>query len=94
MPDLPAEAHSLGTFLFPRYHRLRIPMKTPSRFFYFVAILCLLLALAGIFMTGYYSGRNDSLAKLGKELSFGGAFLTIVASVAHKKQKGNPASPR
>ena len=94
MPDLPEETHGLGTFLFPRYHRLRIPMKTPSRFFYFVAILCLLLALAGAFMTGYYSGRNDSLAKLGQELGFGGAFLAIIASVVHKKQKGNPASPR
>ena len=94
MPDLPEETHGLGTFLFPRYHRLRIPMKTPSRFFYFVAILCLLLALAGAFMTGYYSGRNDSLAELGLDLGVGGAFLAIVASVVHKKQKGNPASPR
>ena len=94
MPDLPEETHGLGTFLFPRYHRLRIPMKNPSRFFYFVAILCILPALAGIFMMGYYSGRNDSLAKLGQELGFGGAFLAIVASVVHKKQKGNPDSPR
>ena len=69
-------------------------MKTPSRFFYFVAILCILLALAGIFMAGYYSGRNDSLAKLGQELGFWGAFLAIVASVVYKKQKGNPDSPR
>ena len=69
-------------------------MKNPSRFFYFVAILCILPALAGIFMMGYYSGRNDSLAKLGRELSFGGAFLTIIASVVYKKQKGNPDSPR
>ena len=69
-------------------------MKTPSRFFYSVAILCLLLALAGAFMMGYYSGRNDSLAKLGQELCFVGAFLTIIASVVHKKQKGNPDSPR
>ncbi len=94
MPDVPEETHGLGPFLFPRYHRLRIPMKTPSRFFYFVAILCLLLALAGCFMAGYYSGRNDSLAKLGQELSFGGAFSLIFASVVYKKQKGNPASPR
>ena len=69
-------------------------MKTPSRFFYFVAILCMLLALSGIFMAGYYSGRNDSLAELGLQLSFWGAVLVIFASVAHKKQKGNPASPR
>ena len=94
MPDLPEETHGLGTFLFPRYHRLRIPMKTPSRFFYFVAILCLLLALAGAFLAGYYSGRNDSLAKLGLGLGFGGAVLLIFASAAHKKQKGNPDSPR
>ncbi|WP_262924439.1 hypothetical protein [Hymenobacter tibetensis] len=40
-------------------------MKNPSRFFSFVATLSLLLALAGIFMVGYYSGRNDSLTKLG-----------------------------
>ena len=69
-------------------------MKNPSRFFYFVAILCLLLALAGAFLAGYYSGRNDSLAKLGRGLSFGGAALLIFASVVHKKQKGNPDSPR
>ena len=94
MPNLPEETHGLGTFLFPRYHRLRIPMKTPSRSFYFVAILCLLLALAGIFMAGYYSGRNHSLAELWLKLSFVGAFLAIIASVVHKKQKGNPASPR
>ena len=94
MPDLPEKTHGLGTFLFPRYHRLRIPMKTPSRFFYFVAILCLLLALAGAFLAGYYSGRNDSLAKLCLNLSFWGAVLGIFASVAYKKQKGNPASPR
>ena len=94
MPDIPEETHGLGPFLFPRYHLLRIPMKNPSRFFYFVTILCILLALAGIFMMGYYSGRNDSLAKLGQELGFWGAFLAIVASVVHKKQKGNPANPR
>ena len=94
MPDLPEEPHGLGTFLFPRYHRLRIPMKNPSRFFYFVAILCLFLALAGIFMAGYYSGRNHSLAELGLRLCFVGAFLSIFASVVHKKQKGNPDSPR
>ena len=94
MPDLPEKTHGLGTFLFPRYHRLRIPMKTPSRFFYFVAILCLLLALAGAFLAGYYSGRNDSLAKLWLGLSFGGALSLIFASVAYKKQKGNPANPR
>jgi uncharacterized protein YqgC (DUF456 family) len=69
-------------------------MKTPSRFFYFVAILCLLLALAGAFLAGYYSGRNHSLAKLGLNLSFWGGVLGIFASVAYKKQKGNPASPR
>ena len=94
MPDLPEEIHGLGTFLFPRHHRLRIPMKNPSRFFYFVATLSTLLALAGVFMMGYYSGRNDSLVKLGQGLGFGGAFLTIVASVVYKKQKGNPANPR
>jgi uncharacterized protein YqgC (DUF456 family) len=94
MPPLPEETHGLGIFLFPRYYRLRIPMKKPSRAFYFVAILCLLLALAGAFMAGYYSGRNDSLAKLGLNLSFWGAVLGIFASVAYKKQKGNPASPR
>jgi uncharacterized protein YqgC (DUF456 family) len=76
--------------LFPRYHRLQIP----SRFFYLVAILCLLLALAGAFLAGYYSGRNDSLAKLGLNLSFWGAVLGIFAAVAYKKQTGNPASPR
>lgn len=69
-------------------------MKNPSRSFYFVATLCLLLALGGAFMAGYYSGRNDSLAKLGQGLGFGGAFLLIFASVVHKKQKGNPDSPR
>ena len=95
MPDLPEETHGFGTFLFPRHHRLRIPVKNPSRsFYFFVVTLSLLLALAGIFMMGYYSGRNDSLAKLGRELSFGGAFLTIIASVVYKKQKGNPDSPR
>ena len=94
MPDLPEEIHGLGPCLFPRHHRLRIPMKNPPRFFYFVATLCLLLALGGIFMAGYYSGRNDSLAKLGLELGVGGAFLTIIASVVHKKQKGNLDTPR
>jgi uncharacterized protein YqgC (DUF456 family) len=69
-------------------------MKTPSRSFYFVAIFCLLLSLAGAFMAGYYHSRNDSLAKLGQGLSFGGAVLGVFASVAHKKQKGNPDSPR
>ena len=69
-------------------------MKKPSRAFYFVATLCLLLAFAGVFMAGYYSGRNDSLAKLGQDLSFGGALSLIFASVVYKKQKGNPASPR
>ncbi|MET4076536.1 hypothetical protein [Hymenobacter sp. UYCo722] len=69
-------------------------MKNPSRAFYFVATLCLLLALGGVFMAGYYSGRNDSLAKLGLGLSFGGALSLIFASVAYKKQKGNPANPR
>ena len=94
MSDLPEETHGLGTFLFPRYHRLRIPMKNPSRSFYFVATLCLLLALGGIFLSGYYSGRNDSLAKLWLGLSFVGALSLIFASVAYKKQKGNPANPR
>ena len=94
MPDLPEETHGFGTFLFSRYHRLRIPMKNPSRSFYLVATFSTLLALAGIFMMGYYSGRNDSLAKLGRGLSLGGAALLIFASVAHKKQKGNPDSPR
>ncbi len=94
MPDLPEETHSLGPFLFPRYHRLRIPMKNPSRSFYFVATLCLLLALGGIFMAGYYSGRNHSLAKLWLGLSFGGAVSLIFAAAVHKKQKGNPDSPR
>jgi peptidoglycan/LPS O-acetylase OafA/YrhL len=69
-------------------------MKNPSRAFYFVATLCLLLALGGCFLAGYYSGRNDSLAKLGQELSFGGALALIFASVAYKKQKGNPTNPR
>jgi hypothetical protein len=67
-------------------------MKNPSRAFYLVATLSLLLALGGIFLAGYYSGRNASLAKLGQELSFGGALL--FASVAYKKQKGNPTNPR
>ncbi len=58
MPDLPEETHGLCTFLFPRHHRLQIPMKNPSRSFYFVATLCLLLALGGCFMAGYYSGRT------------------------------------
>lgn len=96
MPDLPEDTHGFGTFLFPRHHRLRIPMKNPSRAFYLVATLCLLLALGGVFMAGYYSGRNDSLAKLGLGLglSVGGSVLLIFASAAHKKQKGNLDSPR
>ena len=95
MSDLPEETHGLGTFLFPRYHRLRIPMKNPSRSFYFVATLSTLLALGGIFMAGYYSGRNDSLAKLGLGLGVGGGVaLSIYASVVCKKQKGNLVSPR
>ena len=69
-------------------------MKNPSRSFYFVVTLCLLLALGGIFMAGYYSGHNDSLAKLWLGLSFVGALSLIFASVAYKKQKGNPDSPR
>ena len=71
-------------------------MKKPSRSFYFVATLSLLLALslAGAFMAGYYSGRNDSLAKLGQGLCFWGALLVVFVSVAYKKQKGNPDSPR
>ena len=94
MPDLPEETHGLGTFLFPRYHRLQIPMKNSSRFFYFVATLCILLALAGAFMAGYYSGRNDSLAKLGQELGFGGAVSLIFAAALYKKRKGNLDGPR
>ena len=94
MPDLPEETHGLGTFLFFRHNRLRIPMKNPSRAFYFVATLCMLLALGGIFMAGYYHGSNDSLAKLGLELSFGGAVSLIFASAVYKKQKGNQDSPR
>ena len=70
-------------------------MKNPSRSFYFVVTLCLLLALGGIFMAGYYSGRNDSLAKLGLGLGVGGGVaLSIYASVVCKKQKGNLVSPR
>ncbi|NVO86659.1 hypothetical protein [Hymenobacter terrestris] len=69
-------------------------MKNPSRSFYFVATLCLLLALGGTFMAGYYSGRNDSLAKLGLGLSFGGAVSLIFATALYKKRKGNPDSPR
>jgi len=69
-------------------------MKNPSRSFYFVATLSMLLALGGIFMAGYYSGHNDSLAKLWLGLSFVGALSLIFASVAYKKQKGNPDSPR
>jgi drug/metabolite transporter (DMT)-like permease len=94
MPDLPEETHSLGPFLFPRYYRLRIPMKNPSRAFYFVATLCLVLALGGIFLAGYYSGRNHSLAKLGQGLCFGGALSLIFATAVYKKQKGKPDSPR
>ena len=71
-------------------------MKNPSRSFYFVATLSLLLALslAGAFMAGYYSGRNDSLAKLGSGLSFWGALSVVFVSAVYKKQKGNPDSPR
>jgi hypothetical protein len=69
-------------------------MKNPSRSFYFVATLSMLLALAGIFMMGYYSGRNDSLAKLGFGLGVGGAVWLIFAAAVHKKQKGNSSSPR
>lgn len=93
MLDLPKEIHSLGTFLFPQYHRLRIPMKNSSRAFYFVVTLSLLLALAGIFMRGYYSGRNGSFSKLGLGLNVVGLVL-LFASVVYKKQKGNPNSPR
>ncbi|OUJ69069.1 hypothetical protein BXP70_27030 [Hymenobacter crusticola] len=93
MPNLLEKTHGLGPFLFLRYYRLRILMKNPSRFFSFVATLSLLLALAGIFMVGYYSGRNDSLAKLGWGLCWGGILL-VFASVMYKKQKGNPDSPR
>lgn len=96
MLHLPEETHGLGTFLFPRHHQLRIPMKNPSRSFYFVATLSLLLSLslAGAFMAGYYSGRNDSLAKLGQGLSFGGALSVVFVSAVYKKQKGNPDNPR
>ena len=94
MPDSPEETHGLVTFLFPRHNQLRIPMKNPSRSFYFFATLSLLLALGGIFLTGYYSGRNDSLAKLWLGLSSVGAFSLIFASVAYKKQKDNLGSPR
>ncbi|MDJ0368045.1 hypothetical protein QMK33_23120 [Hymenobacter sp. H14-R3] len=69
-------------------------MKNPSRSFYFVATFSILLSLAGMFMMGYYSGRNDSLAKLGLGLGVGGAVWLIFASAAYKKQKGNLASPR
>ena len=70
-------------------------MKNPSRSFYFVVTLCLLLALGGIFMAGYYSGRNDSLVELGLGLGVGGGVgLSIYASVVYKKQKGNLDSPR
>jgi uncharacterized membrane protein len=93
MPDLPKETHGLGPSFFPRYHRLRIPMKNTSRAFYFVVALSLLLALTGIFMRGYYSGRNDSMAKLGLELNVVGLVL-LFAAVVYKKQKGNPDSPR
>ena len=94
MPDLPEETHSFGPFLFPRYHQLRTPMKDLSRAFFFVATLSLLLALTGIFMRGYYSGRNDSLAKLGQGLGVGGGVSLIFAAAVYKKQKGNPDSPR
>ena len=69
-------------------------MKNPSRSFYFVATLSMLLALGGIFMAGYYSGHNDSLAKLWLGLSFVGALSLIFASAVYKKRKGNPDSPR
>ncbi len=95
MPDIPEETHGLSTFLFPRLDQLRIPMKNPSRsFFFFLATLGMLMALAGPFMMGYYAGRNGSLAKLGLPLCVGGAALLIYGSVVYKKQKGNPASPR
>jgi hypothetical protein len=92
MPDLPEEPHGLGTFLFSRHHRLRIPMKNPSRSFYFVATLTMLLALAGIFMAGYYSGRNDSLAKLGLGLGVGGGGgLVHLRLRCVQKTKGQPS---
>ena len=94
MPALPEETHGLGPFLFPRHDRLRIPMKNPTRAFYFVATLCMLLALGGIFMAGYYHGRNDSLAKLGLGLCFGGAVSLIFATAVYKKQKDKLDSPR
>ncbi|NVO33085.1 MULTISPECIES: hypothetical protein [Hymenobacter] len=69
-------------------------MKNPSRAFYLVATLCLLLALGGVFMAGYYSRRNDSLRELGLGLSFVGALSLIFASAVYKKQKGNIDTPR
>jgi drug/metabolite transporter (DMT)-like permease len=94
MPDLPEETHGLGPFWSPRHPRLRLPMKNPSRSFYLVATLCLLLALGGVFMAGYYSGRNDALSKLGLGLCFGGAVSLIFAAAVYKKQQGNPDRPR
>ncbi len=67
-------------------------MKNPS-FFFFFATLGMLMALSGAFMMGYYSGRNDPLAKLGAPLCIGGAAL-LAASGVFKKQKGNLDSPR
>ncbi|AHJ95442.1 hypothetical protein [Hymenobacter swuensis] len=67
-------------------------MKTPSLFFFF-ATLSILMALAGAFMMGHYSGSNDPLARLGSPLCIGGAAL-LMASVVFKKQKGNQDSPR
>jgi cyanate permease len=94
LPGLPEETHGLGTFLFPRPHRLRMPMKNSSRAFYFIATLCLLLALAGAFMTGYYSGRNASLVKLGRGLGVGGALSLIFASAVHKKRQPEQSALR
>ena len=68
-------------------------MKNPSRSFFFLATLSILLVLAGAFITGLYSGRNYSLTKLGLGLCFGGA-VSLIASVVYKKQKGNLNSPR
>lgn len=68
-------------------------MKNPSLFFFF-ATLSILMALAGAFMMGHYSGSNDPLARLGSPLCIGGAALLIASAVVFKKQKGNQDSPR
>lgn len=68
-------------------------MKNPSRAFYFFATFSTLVAMGGIFLTGYSSGPHDSLAKLGRGLCWGGILL-IFASIIYEKQKGNPTNPR